>query len=122
MSQAISECMGKFTAALLKVKKLREERENRRLTFLEDVESKRIQLDERRIAMEERRTDLEDVRAAVDTERAKELVGALTWSKPEEVGAIADSFNRKSSLPNVAGAIDGIHIRIWTPTAKENPN
>ncbi|KAL2612421.1 hypothetical protein R1flu_024113 [Riccia fluitans] len=58
------------------VKKLREERENRRLTFLEDVESKRIQLDERRIAMEECRIDLEDVRAADDAERAKELVGA----------------------------------------------
>ncbi|KAL2631393.1 hypothetical protein R1flu_016079 [Riccia fluitans] len=44
----------------------------------------------------------------------------LRWPLPNEIGAVADAFFRRSSLPNVTGAIDGTHIRIWTPRLADN--
>ncbi|KAL2610119.1 hypothetical protein R1flu_028692 [Riccia fluitans] len=77
-TQVILDCIGKFSGTLLEVESRREDRENRRMQILDEVESKRIALDERRVAVEERRIEIEDKRISEESQRAKELVGALT--------------------------------------------
>ncbi|KAL2643434.1 hypothetical protein R1flu_011021 [Riccia fluitans] len=76
-TQVISDCIGKFSGTLLEVESRREDRENRRMQILDEVESKRIALDERRVAVEEHRIEIEDRRVSEESQRAKELVGAL---------------------------------------------
>ncbi|KAL2651496.1 hypothetical protein R1flu_019624 [Riccia fluitans] len=77
-TQVISDCIGKFSGTLLEVESRREDRKNWRMQILDEVESKRIALDERRVAVEERMIEIEDRRVFEESQRAKELVGALT--------------------------------------------
>ncbi|KAL2630895.1 hypothetical protein R1flu_015581 [Riccia fluitans] len=77
-TQVISDCIGKFSGTLLEVESRREDRENWRMQILDEVESKRIALDERTVAVEEHRIEIEDKRVSEESQRAKELVGALT--------------------------------------------
>ncbi|KAL2643972.1 hypothetical protein R1flu_011559 [Riccia fluitans] len=77
-TQVISDCIGKFNGILLENESRREDRGNRKMQILDEVESKRIALDERRVAVEERRIEIEDRRVSEESQRAKELVGALT--------------------------------------------
>ncbi|KAL2607616.1 hypothetical protein R1flu_026189 [Riccia fluitans] len=66
-TQVISNCLGKFSGTLLEVESRREDRENRRMQILDEVESKWIALDERRVAVEESRIEIEDKRVSEES-------------------------------------------------------
>lgn len=45
--------------------------------------------------------------------------GYLKWPTGDDLKAVSDGFQRRAGLPNCVGAIDGSHIRIRSPTSRE---
>ncbi|KAL2611017.1 hypothetical protein R1flu_022709 [Riccia fluitans] len=46
-------------------------------------------------------------------------LGYLKWPTRDDLKAVSDGFQRRAGLPNCVGAIDGSHIRICSPTSRE---